>query len=77
MKTVGRNAVERVYLTEGPKIWRALVAYSGDVDIANDAFAEALAQALSRGDDLRTPERWIWKVSFRIAGGELGTRVEI
>jgi RNA polymerase sigma factor (sigma-70 family) len=74
VKAVGRDAVERVYLAEGPKIWRALVAYSGDVDIANDAFAEALAQALARGDDLRTPERWIWKVSFRVAAGELGRR---
>src|SRR4029453_4573329 len=74
MRAVGRDAVERVYLTEGPKIWRAVVAYSGDVDIANDAFAEALAQALARGDDLRTPERWIWKVAFRIAAGELGRR---
>src|SRR5437763_14197957 len=44
VKAVGRDAVERVYRREGPKIWRALVAYSGDVDIANDAFAEALAQ---------------------------------
>ena len=74
MKAVGRDSVERVYRMEGPKIWRALVAYSGDVDIANDAFAEALAQALARGDDLRTPERWIWKVSFRVAAGELGRR---
>ena len=39
VKAVGRDAVERVYLKEGPKIWRALVAYSGDVDIANGAFA--------------------------------------
>jgi RNA polymerase sigma-70 factor (ECF subfamily) len=74
VKAVGRDAVERVYRTEGPKIWRALVAYTGDVDVANDAFAEALAQALTRGDDLRTPERWIWKVSFRIAAGELSRR---
>jgi RNA polymerase sigma factor (sigma-70 family) len=74
VKTVGRDAIERVYLAEGPKIWRALVAYTGDVDIANDAFAEALAQALARGDDLGSPERWIWKVSFRIAAGELGRR---
>jgi RNA polymerase sigma factor (sigma-70 family) len=74
VKAGGRDAVERVYLNEGPKIWRALVAYSGDIDLANDAFAEALAQALARGDELRTPERWIWKVSFRIATGELKRR---
>ena len=40
VKAVGRDAVERVYRTEGPKIWRALVAYSGDVDIAHDACAQ-------------------------------------
>ena len=44
------------------------------MDVANDAFSEALAQALARGDDLRAPERWIWKVSFRIAAGELSRR---
>ncbi len=74
MRAVGRDAVERVYLAEGPRIWRALVAYSGDLDVANDALAEALAQALARGDELRNPDRWIWKVSFRVAAGELGRR---
>jgi RNA polymerase sigma-70 factor (ECF subfamily) len=36
--------------------------------------AEAFAQALRRGDALRDPERWVWKVAFRIASGELRAR---
>ena len=63
--------IEGIYREHGNRIWRALLAYSGDPEIASDATAEAFAQALSRGDDLRSPERWIWKAAFRIAAGQL------
>ena len=36
--------------------------------------AEAFAQALARGDELRSPRRWVWRASFRIAAGELKRR---
>jgi RNA polymerase sigma-70 factor (ECF subfamily) len=36
--------------------------------------AEAFAQALRRGDQIRDPERWLWRSMFRIAAGELKER---
>jgi RNA polymerase sigma-70 factor (ECF subfamily) len=68
------SEVERVWREAGPVLWRALVAYAGDRDVASDAMAEAFAQALRRGDVIRDHERWIWAASFRIAAGELRRR---
>jgi RNA polymerase sigma factor (sigma-70 family) len=68
------DAVERVWREQGGKLWRSLVAFSADPEIARDAMAEAFAQALGRGDELRDPARWIWRASFRIAAGELHAR---
>jgi RNA polymerase sigma factor (sigma-70 family) len=68
------DAIARVYEEQGPKIWRSLYAFSGNGEIASDALAEALAQALARGDSLHTPDRWIWAASFRITAGELKRR---
>lgn len=42
--------VERLYRTEGARLWRAVMAYSGDTEIANDAVAEAFTQVLARGE---------------------------
>ena len=66
--------LEHLYREHGERLWRALVAYAGDPEIANDAMAEAFAQALGRGDDLRDPLRWVWRVAFRVAAGELKDR---
>lgn len=55
-------------------MWRTLLAYSGDPDIASDALAEAFAQALRRGTNIRDVERWVWRAAFRIANGELKAR---
>jgi RNA polymerase sigma factor (sigma-70 family) len=66
--------LEDVYEEHGARLWRALFLYAGDREIVNDAVAEAFAQALRRGDDLRSPERWIWRSAFRIAAGELSRR---
>jgi RNA polymerase sigma-70 factor (ECF subfamily) len=65
---------ERLYRAEGERLWRALLGYSGDRDVASDAVAEAFAQALRRGEALRDPRRWIWRAAFRIAAGELKRR---
>ncbi len=67
-------ALERVYREQAQRLWRALIAYSGDHEVASDAVAEAFAQALRRGDALREPERWVWKAAFRIAAGSLKER---
>ena len=66
--------LETLFLEEGPRIWRALFVYTADRDVASDAVAEAFAQALARGSELRTPDRWVWKVAFRVAAGEMKDR---
>jgi RNA polymerase sigma-70 factor (ECF subfamily) len=63
-----------VYRQDGPAIWRALLAFTGDPVVAEDAMSEAFAQALARGDELRDPARWIWRVAFRVAAGDLKER---
>ena len=68
------RGLERLYREDGARLWRALVAFSGDREVASDAVAEAFAQALGRGDDLREPQRWVWRAAFRIAAGELKDR---
>lgn len=66
--------VERLYREQGDRMWRAVLAWAGDPEIANDAVAEAFAQALRRGDAVRDPERWVWRTAFRIAAGMLHER---
>ena len=68
------DRIERLYRERGDRIWRGLLAFSGDPEIASDAVAEAFAQVLGRGDEVRDPERWIWRAAFRIAAGELKDR---
>jgi RNA polymerase sigma-70 factor (ECF subfamily) len=68
------RGLERLYREDGARLWRALVAFSGDREVASDAVAEAFAQALGRGEELRDPQRWVWRAAFRIAAGELKDR---
>lgn len=64
----------RLYREQGAKMWRAVLAFAGDPEVANDAVAEGFAQALHRGTEIRDPERWLWRVVFRIAAGLLAER---
>jgi RNA polymerase sigma-70 factor, ECF subfamily len=66
--------IEKVYREHGDRIWRALLLSTADREVASDAVAEAFAQALGRGEAIRSPERWIWKAAFRIAAGEMKRR---
>ena len=66
--------LEALYREDGDRLWRALLAFAGDPEIASDAVAEAYAQAMRRGDALRDPKAWIWRAGFRIAAGELKKR---
>src|SRR5205823_2041896 len=68
------SRIEGLYRDEGRRLWWALVAYTGDREIASDSVAEAFAQALGRGDALVEPLAWIWRVAFRVAAGELKER---
>lgn len=69
-----RSDLEEAYRREGPRLWRALMAYCGNHDVADEAVAEAYAQALRRGEAIRHPERWVWRAAFRIAAGDLQKR---
>jgi RNA polymerase sigma-70 factor (ECF subfamily) len=66
--------LERLYREQGDRMWRSVLAYAGDPEVASDAVAEAFAQALRRGDAIRDAGRWLWRAAFRIAGGELAER---
>lgn len=55
-------------------LWRAVLAYSGSSDVADEAVAEAFAQLLRRGDGVDDPAAWAWRSAFRIAAGELQRR---
>lgn len=72
--TTTHSRVESVYRTLGPRLWRAVYAYSGDRALTDDAVAEAFVQALRRGDAIHSPEQWLWRTSFRIAAGLLKDR---
>ena len=66
--------MEQLFRSDGPRLWRALYAFTGDPDLASEARAEAFAQALTHRGDLRSPAAWIWTSSFRIARGLLNDR---
>lgn len=69
-----RSEVERTYREQRDRLWRALLAFTGDPDVAGDALAEAFAQLIARLAAVRSPEAWVWAAAFRIAAGEMGRR---
>lgn len=69
-----RSGLEEIYRTHGERLWRAVLAFAGDAEVASDSVAEAFAQALKRGEAIRSPLPWIWRAAFRIAAGELKNR---
>ena len=68
------RSVEAVYRSDGVRLWRAIYAYAGDTEIANDAVAEAFAQLLRRGAGVNDPAAWAWRTAFRISAGALKAR---
>jgi RNA polymerase sigma-70 factor, ECF subfamily len=69
-----RSEVERIFREHGEHMLRTLLAFSGDPEVAREAVAEALAQALRRGSALREPLAWTWRTAFKVARGELKRR---
>jgi RNA polymerase sigma factor (sigma-70 family) len=63
-----------VYREQGDRLWRAVLFFSGDGEVASDAVAEAFAQALRRGEAVRSVEKWVWRTAFRVAAGMLKER---
>jgi RNA polymerase sigma-70 factor, ECF subfamily len=74
MKGDVADEIERLYRDQGPKLWRAILAWSGDPEVATDAVAEAFMQLIQRGPDVRDPQPWVWRSAFRIAAGDLHDR---
>jgi RNA polymerase sigma-70 factor, ECF subfamily len=73
----GARSLESVYREHGQRMFRALVAYTGHPEIARDAVGEAFAQALARGDAIRDPAAWVWRVAFIVASAELRERHQV
>jgi RNA polymerase sigma factor (sigma-70 family) len=73
-KVIGENRVEAVYRSVHDRLWRSLLSYTGDADLASDAEAEAFAQVLRRGDLVDDVGAWVWRSAFRIAAGLLAAR---
>ena len=71
---VPAERVRAAYEAVHAPLWRAVLAYSGSADVADEAVAEAFAQLLRRGDGVDDPAAWAWRSAFRIAAGELQRR---
>lgn len=67
---------EDAFRAMAPRLWRALLLYSGSPEVANDAVSEAFAQAMATHHEIREPQAWIWTAAFRIAAGELAGRAD-
>ena len=68
---VDEGEVERLFRDEGRRLWAAVLGYTRDRQIAEDAVAESFAQLLRREREVRDPRAWVWTAAFRIARGEL------
>lgn len=68
------DVVRAAYLEIRGPLWRAVLAWSGSPEVADEAVAEGFAQLLRRGDEVRDPAAWVWRAAFRIAAGELQRR---
>ena len=62
---------EDLYREAGDRLWWALLAYTGDREIASDAVAEAFARGLGAANAIRDPAAWVWRVAFRVATAHL------
>lgn len=71
---VGADRLHVAWELHQDRLWRAILASSGDREIASDAVAEAFAQAARRGEAINDIGPWVWRAAFRIAGGLLQDR---
>ena len=64
----------QTYREHGDRLWRSVLLFTCDAEVASDAVAEAFAQAIRRGDEIENPIAWVTRAAFRIAAGELKER---
>ena len=69
-----RDRVEVAYRAVHARLWKALLAFTGDAELASDAEAEAFAQVLRRGEAVDDVQAWVWRSAFRIASGLLASK---
>ncbi len=63
---------EALYRRTGPRLWRAVLAYTGGRrEVTDDVVAEAFARTLAQDSGVREPERYLYRVAFRLAAQEL------
>ncbi len=74
MKVLVMDSVEEVYRSQHDRLWKSLLAFTGDPDLAAEAEAETFSQAFARGDELRNPEGWVWRTAFKVAAGIMADR---
>jgi RNA polymerase sigma-70 factor, ECF subfamily len=72
--TVTTDRVHEAWVTHHEQLWRSVLAWSGDREVASDAVAEAFAQAARRGGAVDDVGRWVWAAAFRIGAGLLADR---
>jgi RNA polymerase sigma factor (sigma-70 family) len=66
------SGFDMLYRRTGPRLWRAVLAYTGGRrEMTDDVVAEAFARTLARGDAVRAPEQYLYRVAFRLAAQEL------
>jgi RNA polymerase sigma-70 factor (ECF subfamily) len=68
------DPIERSYREQADRLWRSLVLFCGEPEVASDAVSEAFAQAISRGPAIIDVDRWVWRSAFSIARGEMKGR---
>jgi RNA polymerase sigma factor (sigma-70 family) len=66
--------IEQTYRDEGDRLYYALLAYTGDPDVAREAVAESFARALASASMIRDVAPWVWRVAFRVASKDLKNR---
>jgi RNA polymerase sigma-70 factor, ECF subfamily len=66
--------LERLYREHGDRLWRAVLAYSGSRQIADDTSPRRSRRPSDGSRRSATPMAWIWRVAFRLAAGELKHR---
>jgi len=71
LSDIRRRSVEEAFTAMAPRLWRALLLYSGNRELADDAFSEAFAQAIAASSSIRDVRAWVWTVAFKIAAGEM------
>lgn len=74
MKALLMDPVEEVYRSQHHRLWKSLLAFTGDPDIAAEAEAETFSQAFARGEGIRNPQAWVWRSAFKVAAGMMADR---